>query len=100
MYVNCNSNHPPHIIKQIPKMVNRRLCAISKNEQAYQQASGEYMDALKLSGYNTDNLKFEDLNLVNKNKKRTRKRKIIYYNPPFNSAVKNKFREGLHKPSE
>ena len=89
MYVNCNSNHPPHIIKQIPKMVNRRLCAISKNEQAYQQASGEYMDALKLSGYNTDNLKFEDLN--SENKKRTRKRKIIYYNPPFNSAVKTNF---------
>ena len=91
MYVNCNSNHPSHIIKQIPKMVNRRLCAISKNGQAYQQALGEYMDALKLSGYNTDNLKFEDLNLVNKNKKRTRKRKIIYYNPPFNSAVKTNF---------
>ena len=98
MYVNCNSNHPPHIIKQIPKMVNRRLCAISKDEDAYNQASHEYMDALKLSGYKVNDLKFEKVTTDSLTKtKRRRRRKIIYYNPPYNAAVKTNFGKNFIK---
>ena len=32
-YINTQSNHPPHIIKEIPRMIASRLSSISSNKQ-------------------------------------------------------------------
>ena len=80
-YIHKDSNHPPNTIKQLPKMVNSRLCSISSNEKVFKEAAPIYQTALNRSGYK-DQLKFER----SKPKNRQRKRKITWYNPPFNAS--------------
>ena len=53
VYINAASNHPPSILKHIPKMVEKRLQGISSNESVFNEAKPPYEEALKKSGYNT-----------------------------------------------
>ena len=52
-YINTQSNHPPHIIKEIPRMIASRLSSISSNEKTFEEAKPIYCQALRDSGYNT-----------------------------------------------
>lgn len=86
LYINTESNHPPNIIKQLPKSINRRITDISCNEHEFNKAKTIYDNALKSSGY-TETLSY------NKDKqparpRRNRQRNIIWYNPPFSKNVK------------
>ena len=87
MYVNCKSNHPPAVLKSIPQGVNKRLNRISANKAVFDSAAPAYQEALSKSGY-THKLEYEAVDL-NKNKKKTRKRKITWFNPPFSANVKS-----------
>ena len=84
-YVHKQSNHPPTIIKEIPKMIGKRISDISCNKQHFNKAKSIYQDTLKKSGY-TEILAYST-NKENKNAKRNRQRKIIWFNPPFSSNV-------------
>ena len=83
-YLNVNSNHPKHIIKHIPKMIEQRLSDLSSTEEIFEQSKAIYEKALKESGYKC-NLKYQKP--VNE-KRRKRSRKVIYFNPPFSKSVK------------
>ena len=85
IYINECSNHPPSIIKQLPKMVNKRISALSCDEQEFDKAKTVYEAALKSSGHR-ENMKFEINGQSNQNT--TRRRKIIWFNPPYNMQVK------------
>ena len=50
-YVHADSNHPPCILKNIPKSVNQRLSSISSNEEIFKEACPPYQEALNKSGY-------------------------------------------------
>ena len=52
VYVHTQSNHPPSIIENIPKSVNRRLSELSSTEEIFNQSVGPYQKALEDSGYN------------------------------------------------
>jgi len=39
IYVNKRSNHPPHIIENIPKSINKRLSEISMDEHLFKEAA-------------------------------------------------------------
>ena len=81
------SNHPPSIIKNLPKSINERLSTNSKNAQIFNEACPAYAEALKKNGYNT-NLQFEKTCTNKSNEKnKTRKRNITWFNPPFNINV-------------
>ena len=83
LYIHSSSNHPPQIIKQLPNSISERLSKNSSNQEVFNTAKVEYEDALKKSGYNVD-LKYTD----NKSEKpKTRKRNIIWFNPPFSKSV-------------
>ena len=84
LYINKNSNHPPTIKKQLPTMIQQRLSDLSTDECEFNKAKNDYQEALKSSGFN-ETLKFNQPS----NKKRSRKRNIIWFNPPYNSAVKS-----------
>ena len=97
IYVNAKSNHPPKILENIPKGVNRRLSSISANKEVFDQAAPLYQEALRKAGYQFQ-LEFEeqindgeggDGGQSNK-KKKNRKRKIIWFNPPFSHTVKTR----------
>ena len=49
-YVNCRSNHPPAVLKNIPLGVNRRLSKISANKEVFEAAVPAYQEALEKSG--------------------------------------------------
>ena len=84
LYINMRSNHPPNIKKQLPKMVESRLSMNSCDEDAFKNAAPNYEKAWKDSGYSSTKLQFVRDKLP---AKKNRKRKILWFNPPFNSAV-------------
>ena len=86
-YIHKQSNHPPSIIKNLPKSINKRLSTNSKNAQIFNEACPAYTEALKKNGYNT-NLQF-DKTCTNRSseKNKTRKRNITWFNPPFKMNV-------------
>ena len=52
LYVNKKSNHPPSILKQIPKGIGKRLSELSSSEEIFKAATPQYEEALKKSGFN------------------------------------------------
>ena len=89
LYINALSNHPPNIIKQLPKMIEKRLNNLSSSKEVFDGAVQPYEAALRESGYKV-NLSY---NPTQKLKKRQRKRKILWFNPPYNVTVKTKIGE-------
>ena len=85
LYINVKSNHPPQIIKQLPTSIAQRLSDNSANEQIFEECKPEYEEALRTSGYssNESELKF----IPRKPPRKNRKRQVIWFNPPFNKNV-------------
>ena len=98
LYVHVLSNHPPNVIKQIPQGINKRLARISSTDTDFKKASPLYQKALQDSGYNHTLSKppeAQDAPDTSSQESNTEgsqrtKRKIIYFNPPFNQALKTK----------
>ena len=85
-------NNPTTInIKQIPKMISKRLSNLSSNKAAFEYVREEYQSALNKSHYSTS-IQYTEAPDDKNNKKTTRKRrrKIIYFQPPFCLSVKTK----------
>ena len=82
-YVHIKSNHPPIVIKNIPSMISKRLSSLSSNIEVFNDSKQEYKAALGKSGY-LEPISYQE-NL--QKKKRCRKMKIIWFNPPYSSNV-------------
>ena len=89
LYTHCESNHPKHILKQIPISINQRLSNISSSKEDFKAATKPYQDALAASHFK-HKLQFIQPTAENETKSRNRKgkRDIIWYNPPFSKSVK------------
>lgn len=90
LYVHNQSNHPPAILKNIPESINKRLSTISSNETELKKAAPAYQEALNKSGYDFK-LEYKPSpnahSTENRNDKRSRKRNILWFNPPFSENV-------------
>ena len=84
-YVNAKSNHPPSILKEIPKSVSKRISSNSCNEQVFNAATPFYNDILDKCGY-SERFTFEKEQYTLE--RRNRGRNINCYNPPFSKNVK------------
>ena len=87
IYINKNLNHPPNILKQLPKSIAKCISETSSSEEIFNKSIKIYSKALKESGF-TDELKYlpnELQELGNKNR-RKRKRTIIWFNPPYSKT--------------
>ena len=51
LYIHRNSDHPPNIIKNLPKSINRRLSTISANEEVFDASVKLHQEALEKSGF-------------------------------------------------
>ena len=87
-YIHVESNHPPNIIKQIPKTIEKRLSQLSSSEEIFNESAPFYEDKLHQSGYQ-QKLKYNPANTEIHNK-RNHKRNIIWFNPPFSRNVSTK----------
>ena len=87
LYIHCKSNHPPSVIKNIPDAINKRLSKMSCNEAVFNAAIPAYQEALDKSGYQ-HKLEFDPEAGKNNSKGRNRKRRICWFNPPYNLNTK------------
>ena len=53
-YVHTKSNHPPKVIKNIPKGIATRLTSISADEETFNIHKESYVEALKKAGHKED----------------------------------------------
>ena len=91
LYIDSRSNHPPAIIQQLPKSINRRISTLSSSESVYKSVANTYESALKNSNYKTKLEYAPDSSSDNHtpSNKRKRKRHIIWFNPPFSRNVRS-----------
>ena len=83
-YVHRLSDHPPGILRNIPKNINDRLSKLSSSEAVFEAAIPVYKESLERSGY-AHKLKFQPGGVSRRN--RTRSRNITWFNPPYSVSV-------------
>ena len=82
-YIHRDSNHPKSITKNIPEMIGKRISGLSSDKSTFEREKIPYENALKSSGYN-EKLNYTPPDL---NKKKQRRRKVTWFNPPFSCNV-------------
>ena len=89
LHINKHSNHPRTVLRRLPKSISKRVSEISSNEEIFKQSIPIYEKALKDSGFN-EKLVYNKENTTSneQNQKKKRKRKTIWFNPPYSSTVK------------
>ena len=83
IYINKKSNHPNHIKKELPNMISRRISDLSSSQETFQAEATIYNQALRSAGF-SEEIQFLDSRASSK---RTRRRKVIWFNPPWNDEV-------------
>ena len=86
LYINAKCNHPPSIIKEIPRSIGRRISALSSDRDQFNNAGKVYNQALRTSGYN-GKIQYTENTQASQRRQRNRSRKIIWFNPPFSKNV-------------
>ena len=76
-------------LRQLAKLVSKRISETSSNEQIFKESIPIYEEALKKSGFH-EKLEYvrEEVDKHGKEEKKRRKRKIIWFNPPYSNNVK------------
>ena len=87
-YVHVHSNHPRHVTKHAVSETGKRLSLLSSNEEIFNAAKEPFVDALKRAGHKEQIV--YDPNKVRRTRKRTRNRRILWFNPPFCSSMTTK----------
>ena len=54
MYIKSKTNYPPHIIKQLPIIINKRSTNLYCNKDEFDKATPLFSNALKNSGYGNE----------------------------------------------
>ena len=85
LYINVQSNHPPLITKKLPCMIVKRISKISCDVDAFNRSLPVYEQALEQNGHKIQPLSFE--RAAGRKKFRQRRRKVIWFNPPYNNRV-------------
>ena len=88
-YVNMKSNHPPAILKNLPQNTENRINKRCSTQTLFEKHAPRYNDILKRSGYNqTINYCPPTQPLNYQPPKKSRTRKVIWFNPPYCRTVK------------
>ena len=82
LYIHKESNHPPNISKQLPKMIEDRISSISCNKEEFDKVKDCYNSGLKNSGFDYE------ITYSKQTPRKTRRRNILWFNPPYNASVK------------
>ena len=89
LYVNNGSNHPPQILKNLPRGIEQRLVQNSCSEEIFLQAIPDYQKELDRCGY-TYKLGYNKQSQTPVQPSAGRKRKarrVTWFNPPFSLDV-------------
>jgi hypothetical protein len=75
------------VLKNIPASINRRISALSSNEEMFLSVAPLYQEAINNAGYNYK-LKYDPDSATTNQNKRSRKRKVLWFNPPYSTSIK------------
>ena len=112
IYVNRQSNHSPSILKQIPVGVTERIFKLTSETADRKSEIEPYWEALREKGYSKEvkNIKEKaiesNFSIQEQKSKNSRKRRILWFNPPFSlqhkrierqilQAIDSSFRKGV-----
>ena len=96
-YVSVESNHPPNVLKNIPEGVNRRLENISSSKKEFDEEKHLFQEALDRAGYRHE-LTYREENSSDRGlSRRTRRRNVIWFNPPYSANIKTKIGKEFFK---
>ena len=84
LYIHHHSNQPPAIKKQLPSMLSNRLSQLSCNQEEFEKAAPDYQEVMLKSGF-AGELEYVK---TNGSAKRSRKRNIVWFNPPYSDHLK------------
>ena len=89
IYINKQSNHPPNVLKQLPKSIAKRISNTSSSKDIFDKSISIYQNALYESGFKEE-LKYtlSGTSFQEENDQRTRRRTIIWFNYPYSRSVK------------
>ena len=92
VYINKDSNHPPHVTRQLPNGINKRLNEISCDKKSFDTFKGDYEKALASSSLQS-RLVYEPPTPADENpvRKKSRRRDVIWFTPPYSAALKTAF---------
>ena len=79
VYIDRKSNHPPTIIKEMPKAISKRISDISSSEVAFNESIPICSDALRKSGFHDNITSIPETTNTKANKKKSHKHKIIWF---------------------
>ena len=87
--MDINSNHPPQVLKQLPKSIKKRLSKISSSKEIIHNSKPMYEKALQGSGFK-EKLCYQqkDVNVNSNQNNKKHLRQIIWFNPPFSRSMK------------
>ena len=68
-------------------MISNRISNLSCSKREFDSESHVYNSALQEAGYKEE-IKFEEVPQQQNKKKRSRNRKVIWFNPPYSDSVK------------
>ena len=86
IYVNTEFNHPPSIIKQLPKSIELRLSQLLANEEIFKNSVTLCNEALAKAEYKHQ-MRYQQNIRQNTTTNENRKRNIIWFNPPYSANV-------------
>ena len=89
LYINKQSNYPPNVLKELPKYIAKRISDTSSSKDIFDKSISIYQNALYESGFKEE-LRYtpSDKSFQEENGQRTRREKIIRFNPPYSRSVK------------
>ena len=87
--IDINSNHPPQILKQLPKSSSKRLSKNSSSKEVFGKSKALYKKSLNNSGFHENLIYHQDKGNKNQHKKiKKHQCKRIWFNLPFSRIVK------------
>ena len=93
-YTSVKSNHPLNIIKNLPESISRRINNLSSDKSVFNNSKDLYNNAV----YNSDSkdkIKFDPDFNQNISRSKNRKRKIIWFDPPYSSHISTNIGKSL-----
>ena len=88
-YILVIPDHPPSILKQLPKSIEKRLSSLSSSKEIFEETAPYYEQHLSHCG-NKEKLNYRDPTPQNLITKKKRQRNISWFNPPYSKTVKTK----------
>ena len=89
VYIDSQSNHPPNVIKAMPGGIQKRISTLSHSKEIFEAEIRPYQHELDKRGYKCK-LQYTPTE-PNNSSETKRKRKTLYFNPPWNAAVSTDF---------